>query len=242
MSFSVPAPLQSEPAPGPLQAVFWDMDGTIVDTEPYWISAEKDLVHSYGGSWTDADAEAMVGQALTFSAGLLQNAGVPLSIREIIDRLIGQVTEQVRREVPWRPGARELLAELAENGVPCVLVTMSEAVLAREICSRLPAGTFSFLVTGDMVRQGKPHPEPYQLAFDRLAEQVPGLAKDRVVAIEDSFPGVTSATAAGLVTLGVPHFLPLPPDDGRHEWDTLAGKTAADLTSLLAPATAEAAR
>ncbi|MDK1358839.1 HAD family hydrolase [Arthrobacter sp. zg-Y1219] len=242
MSSSVQAPLQTEPAPGPLQAVLWDMDGTIVDTEPYWIAAEKDLVHSYGGSWTDSDAEAMVGQALTFSAGLLQNAGVPLSIREIIDRLIGQVTEQVRREVPWRPGARELLGELSASGIPCVLVTMSEAVLAEEICRRLPAGTFSFLVTGDMVRQGKPHPEPYELAFSRLAEQLPDLAKDRVVAIEDSFPGVTSARAAGLVTLGVPHFLPLPPDASRHEWETLAGKTAADLASLLSTANAGAAR
>lgn len=242
MSSSVPAPLQTEPASGPLQAVLWDMDGTIVDTEPYWISAEKELVRSYGGSWTDADAEAMVGQALTYGAGLLQQAGVPLSIRDIINRLIGQVTEQVRREVPWRPGARELLAELAEAGIPCVLVTMSEPILADEVCSRLPAGTFSFSVTGDMVRKGKPDPEPYQLAFDRLAEQIPGLDKNRVVAVEDSLPGVTSARAAGLVTLGVPHFLPLPPDDGRHEWDTLAGRTAADLSSLLTPAAAEAGR
>ena len=241
MSSTVPALLQTEPENGPLQAVLWDMDGTIVDTEPYWIQAEKDLVHSYGGSWTDSDAEAMIGQALTYSAGLLQNAGVRLGIRDIIDRLIGAVVEQVRREVPWRPGARELLAELAEAGTPCVLVTMSETILAEEVCSRLPAGTFSFLVTGDMVRQGKPHPEPYQLAFDRLAAHIPGLAKDRVVAIEDSFPGVTSARAAGLVTLGVPHFLPLPPDDSRHEWDTLAGKTAADVAALVRTA-AEAVR
>ncbi|WP_329609405.1 HAD family hydrolase [Arthrobacter sp. ATA002] len=122
---------------------------------------------------------------------------------------------------------------MAAAGTPCVLVTMSEAALAEEVCSRLPAGTFSFLVTGDMVSRGKPHPEPYQLAFDRLAAQIPGLAKGRVLAIEDSFPGVTSARAAGLVTLGVPHFVPLPPDDSRHEWDTLAGKTAADLASLV---------
>jgi HAD superfamily hydrolase (TIGR01509 family) len=242
MSSTAPAPQETEPANGPLQAVLWDMDGTIVDTEPYWIQAEKDLVHSYGGSWTTSDAEAMIGQALTFSAGLLQSAGVPLTVREIIDHLISRVTEQVRREVPWRPGSRELLAELAGAGIPCVLVTMSEAVLAEEVSKRLPAGTFSFLVTGDMVQQGKPHPEPYQLAFDRLAAQVPGLSKDRVVAIEDSLPGVTSARAAGLVTLGVPHFLPLPPDEGRHEWETLAGKTAADLASLVSASVSGAAR
>ena len=117
MSSSVPSALQVPSASGPLQAVLWDMDGTIVDTEPYWIQAEKDLVHSYGGSWTDSDAEAMVGQALTFGAGLLQNAGVPLTVREIIDRLIGEVTVKVRKQVPWRPGARELLSELKEEGI-----------------------------------------------------------------------------------------------------------------------------
>ena len=242
MSSSVPKAQQICPAPGPLQAVLWDMDGTIVDTEPYWIQAEKDLVRSYGGSWTDSDAEAMVGQALTYSASLLQNAGVPLTAREIIDRLIGEVTAKVRKQVPWRPGARELLAELGDTGIPCVMVTMSEPVLANEVCGQLPAGTFSFVITGDMVQQGKPHPEPYQLAFDRLSELVPDLSKDRVVAIEDSLPGVTSARAAGLVTLGVPHFLPLPPDEGRHDWDTLAGRTAADLTFLVSAASAGASR
>ncbi|MFJ7749579.1 HAD family hydrolase [Arthrobacter sp. NPDC097144] len=242
MSSSVPSALQVPSASGPLQAVLWDMDGTIVDTEPYWIQAEKDLVHSYGGSWTDSDAEAMVGQALAFGAGLLQNAGVPLTVREIIDRLIGEVTVKVRKQVPWRPGARELLSELKEEGIPCVMVTMSEPILANEVCSQLPAGTFSFVVTGDMVSRGKPHPEPYELAFDRLSGLVPDLSKERVVAIEDSLPGVTSARAAGLVTLGVPHFLPLPPDDGRHEWDTLGGRTAADLASLVSGATAGASR
>lgn len=230
------------PATGPLQAVFWDMDGTIVDTEPYWIQAEKDLVRSHGGSWTTKEAEGIVGQALTYSAGLLQQAGVDLSVREIIDHLIGKVTDQVRRSVPWRPGARELLADLSGRGIPCVLVTMSETLLAAEIRGQLPPDTFAFMVTGDMVERGKPDPEPYQLAFDRLSERIPGLAKDRVVAIEDSLPGVTSAQAAGLVTLGVPHFLPLPDDDGRRIWDTLAGRSAADLAGLLADIPTEAAR
>ncbi len=242
MSSSVPNALQIDLRSGPLQAVLWDMDGTIVDTEPYWIQAEKDLVAAYGGSWTDSDAEAMVGQALTYGAGMLQNAGVPLTIREIIDRLISQVTANVRAQIPWRPGARELLAELLEAGIPCVLVTMSEPVLANEVCRQLPAGTFEFVVTGDMVQQGKPHPEPYELAFERLSALVPDLAKDRVVAVEDSLPGVTSAGAAGLVTLGVPHFLPLPPDEGRHEWETLAGRSAADLASLVTSAAAGAPR
>lgn len=223
---------------GPLQAVFWDMDGTIVDTEPYWIQAEKDLVAAHGGTWTDEEAEELVGQALTFSAHRLQQAGVDLSAEAIISTLTDRVARQVRTDVPWRPGARELLEELADSGIPCSMVTMSTAVLARAIAAHLPEGTFRFLVTGDMVERGKPHPEPYQLAFDELAQSVPGLVKSRCIAIEDSYPGYTSARAAGLTALAVPHFIPLPPDPDRIEWTTLAGRSVSDLQALTALSTA----
>ena len=113
-----------------LQAVLWDMDGTIVDTEPYWIRAEKELVESFGGTWTTEQATALVGQALEYSAGQLQQAGVELGIREIIGHLTDRVAAEVRAAVPWRPGARELLAALREEGVPCAMVTMSETLLA----------------------------------------------------------------------------------------------------------------
>jgi HAD superfamily hydrolase (TIGR01509 family) len=218
-----------------LQGVLWDMDGTIVDTEPYWIRAEMDLVESYGGTWTMDQATALVGQALTFSAGRLQQAGVDLGIRAIIDLLTDRVAADVRTEVPWRPGARELLEALRHEGIPCAMVTMSESLLANAVASRLPEGTFSHLVTGDRVSAGKPDPEAYQLGFDLLAADHPGLTKDRVVAIEDSLPGVTSALAAGLVTLAVPHFVPLPPDDRRTDWDSLEGRSPADLAKLLVP-------
>lgn len=238
---SVQAPLHHDPrdedstrseAQG-LQAVLWDMDGTIVDTEPFWIRAEKELVEAHGGTWTPEQALELVGQALQYSAAQLQRAGVRLGIREIIDHLTEQVAARVRAGTPWRPGARELLAALHDDGIPCALVTMSEPLLAGAVADQLPEGTFSHLVTGDRVRQGKPDPEAYQLGFDLLAADHPGLAKHRVVAIEDSLPGVTSALAAGVVTLAVPHIGTLPPDARRSDWDTLAGRTPADLAGLL---------
>jgi HAD superfamily hydrolase (TIGR01509 family) len=222
--------VRSRPA---LQGVLWDMDGTIVDTEPYWIRAEKALVEAHGGTWTHEQATLLVGQALEYSAGQLQLAGVDLGIREIIDHLTERVTADVRAEVPWRPGARELLAALRADGVPCAMVTMSELSLASAVAGNLPEGTFAHLITGDRVSAGKPHPEAYQLGFDLLAADVPGLDKECVVAIEDSLPGVTSALAAGLVTLAVPHFVPLPADPRRTDWTTLEGRTPADLQGLL---------
>jgi HAD superfamily hydrolase (TIGR01509 family) len=216
-----------------LHAVLWDMDGTLVDTEPYWIEAETELVESFGGTWSYELGRTLVGNALPSSAAVLQQAGVELPVRDIIDRLITAVIERVRHRIPWRPGARELLAELREAGIPTALVTMSEKALAEEVVAALPPDSFRLLVTGDMVVHGKPHPEPYQRAFDALSAELPELRKDRAVALEDSVPGATSAQAAGLVTVAIPHVVPVPAAAGRILWSTLAHKGIADLERLL---------
>ena len=217
----------------PLKAVLWDMDGTIVDTEPYWIAAEHALVEAHGGTWSHDQAMQLVGQSLTFSAGLLQEAGVELEIREIIDTLTGAVVSSVQRQVPWRPGARELLEELHLAGVRCALVTMSEGPLARQVVDSLPRPYFEVLITGDTVTQGKPHPEAYLTAVERLQDADPDLAIHHCVALEDSVPGVSAAVASGVATVAVPHIVPLPEDEGYTLWDSLAGRTVADLESLL---------
>jgi HAD superfamily hydrolase (TIGR01509 family) len=210
------------------------MDGTIVDTEPYWIEAEHALVAAHGGHWSHEKAMQLVGQSLVFSAGLLQEAGVALERREIIDILTEHVIDQVRESVPWRPGARELLEELHTAGVRCVLVTMSEAPLAREIVAALPRPYFDFLVTGDTVTQGKPHPEAYLTAVGLLQQQDPGLGLHHCIALEDSKPGVAAAVASGVPTVAIPHIAPLPHDPRHALWDTLAGRTVADLEELVA--------
>ncbi|HYH11405.1 MAG TPA: hypothetical protein VD789_03535, partial [Thermomicrobiales bacterium] len=73
-----------------LKAVFFDHDGTLVDTEPYWIEAELLLPRRFGATWTEADSIAAVGSPMPETARLLQAAGVPLTIEEIIDDLCGQ--------------------------------------------------------------------------------------------------------------------------------------------------------
>jgi HAD superfamily hydrolase (TIGR01509 family) len=223
------------PAAQPLlKAVLWDMDGTIVDTEPYWIEAEHGLVEAHGGTWSHEQAMQLVGQSLVHSAGILQRAGVRLEVREIIDTLTAQVISRVRQHVPWRPGARELLDELFTSGVRCALVTMSETPLAREIVASLPRPYFEFLVTGDTVTQGKPHPEAYLKAMELLQRQDPGLTAAHCVALEDSAPGVAAAVASGAVTVAIPHIVPLPEDPRRAMWDSLDNRTVADLEELVA--------
>jgi HAD superfamily hydrolase (TIGR01509 family) len=201
-----------------LDAVLWDMDGTIVDTEPYWMEAEHALVAEHGGTWTTADAYALVGNPLLVSAAYLQEHGsVDLPAADIVDVLQSHVVRRVGEQLPWRPGARELLAELVQRRVRCALVTMSWAPLADAVLAHVPAGTFDVVVTGDQVTDGKPHPEPYLRAMDLLGTE-PG----RCVAIEDSPPGLASAEAAGVPTIAVAHLVPIAEAPGRTRVTSLA--------------------
>ncbi|MEZ2391580.1 HAD family hydrolase [bacterium RCC_150] len=217
-----------------VKAVLWDMDGTLVDTEPYWIAAERFLVESFGGIWTHEQAMQLVGQSLMHSAGILQAAGVNMDKRDIVDTLSAQVIDRIRVEVPWRPGARELLDELHKAGIRCALVTMSEGPMAREVVANLAKPYFEFLVTGDMVSRGKPDPEAYLTAVERLRMSDTEVTVDNCVALEDSIPGVAAALASGVVTVGIPHQMPLPGDDRRATWPSLLGRRVADLEALVA--------
>lgn len=227
---AVPATTTTKPE---LKAVLWDMDGTLVDTEPYWIAAEIDLVTAHGGTWEHADAMKLVGSALTNTAVVLQQAGVQLSVREIIDQLTAAVIAGIRTALPWRPGARELLHELHSRGIRCALVTMSERAMALEVVNALDHDYFEFLVTGEEVAHGKPHPEPYLKAVALLHESDPTLGIANCAAFEDSVPGVASAMASGVATIAIPHAVPLPEDDRRTTWSTLAGKTYDDVKAAL---------
>jgi HAD superfamily hydrolase (TIGR01509 family) len=203
-------------------AVLWDMDGTLVDTEPYWIDAEFALADRHGGSWSQEHALRLVGKDLLDSGRYIrEHMGIDLRPAQVVEELLDDVVTHVRREVPWRPGARELLASLVEAGVPCALVTMSYTRFVEPILEHLPPGTFSAVVTGDTVARGKPHPEPYLVA----ARELDVLASE-CLAIEDSPTGAASAEAAGCRVLCVPLHVPVPPGPGRVFVDSLVGLSA----------------
>ncbi|HSO64191.1 MAG TPA: HAD family phosphatase [Ornithinibacter sp.] len=209
-------------------AVLWDMDGTLVDTEPYWIAAEHEIVEEHGGTWSDEFAHQLVGNDLLVSATFIKdNSAVEWEPERIIDELLLRVIARVREHVPWRPGARELLEALRAQGVPSALVTMSWRSLADAVLEALPDDTFAVVVTGDEVSHGKPHPEPYRAAARQL-----GVSPQDCVAIEDSPTGVRSAVAAGVPTLAVPHVVAVPEMAGAVHLDTLAGLTPPRVAEL----------
>ncbi|HYN30694.1 MAG TPA: HAD family phosphatase [Dermatophilaceae bacterium] len=210
-------------------AVLWDMDGTLVDTEPYWLEAEHGVVEQHGGTWGPEYAAQLVGSDLLVSAAFIREHGnVPWTPERIVDELLGRVVARVRDHVPWRPGARELLEDLRASGVPTALVTMSWRSLADAVLGALPEGSFAAVVTGDEVAHGKPHPAPYLAAARTL-----GVEPGDCVAIEDSPTGVRSAVAAGVPTIAVPNAVAVPVIRGAVHVPSLRGLRAADLLVLL---------
>lgn len=212
-------------------AVLWDMDGTLVDTEPYWIAAELALVTEHGGRWTEADALALVGNSLLYAGRYIkEQAGVDLEPAEIVEQLLDSVVEQVEQHVPWRPGALELLADLNRCQVPCALVTMSYRRFVDPVLAALPAGSFEEVVTGDVVTRGKPDPEPYLKAAHGL-----GVRPGDCLAIEDSNTGARSAVAAGCGTvLVVANHVPVLEGERRIILDSLVGLRASALPRFAA--------
>lgn len=211
-------------------AVLWDMDGTLVDTEPYWMATETELMAAHGLKWTHEQAMLMVGNELTTSADIMRSFGLPLATDEVVQTLLRGVIERVRESIPFRPGAQELIASLADAHVPMALVTMSYRPLAQAVVDGLPEGTFRTLITGDEVTKGKPDPEPYLTGASAL-----DVAPSACIALEDSVPGMASAIAAGTLTVGIPNHVPLEEQPGAVLVQTLDGLNAQSLGNLVQP-------
>ncbi len=206
-----------------LKAVLWDMDGTLIDTEEYWFAEEAAIVNKYGGTWSTTDAQFLIGKDLMSVGQHLQGLGVPLSPLQIVEQLLAGVRSRMSQQLPWRPGAEQLLHAVRAANIPCALVTMSWSTAVQVFLDALP-GVFQVVITGDRVQRSKPHPEPYLLAAHEL-----GLAPNNCVAIEDSPTGLASAEAAGTRALVVPHILPIPAAPGRSRASSLQ---QVDLTTL----------
>jgi HAD superfamily hydrolase (TIGR01509 family) len=193
-----------------LQAVLCDMDGTLVDTEPYWEVAKLDLAAHHGVPFTTDDTDALVGRSMMITVQAMRNAGVPLEEAEVLAELVEDVAARVHDHIPWLPGAQEFLARMAEEGIPLALVTQAWEPVARQILDA-SNGVLQVLVSGADVTHPKPHPEPYQLAAQRL-----GVDVRQCVAIEDSPAGVESAERAGVPVLVLPGVHPVEAGPNRH--------------------------
>ena len=210
------------------KAVLWDMDGTLIDSEPHWLKSERDLAAKHNATWSEDDGKSLIGLSLSESSKVYkEKLNLEISSDEIIETLTASVSNELAKEIIWRPGAKELLQELRRRKIKTALVTMSLRSMAQQVVDAMGFDAFDVIVAGDDVVHGKPHAEPYLKAAKLL-----GVAPEDCVAFEDSISGILSAEAAGTKAVGIPNVLTIPNREGRILWETLEGKTMKDLRDL----------
>ena len=194
-------------------AVLWDMDGTLIDTEPYWIRCEHELVAAYGGRWTDEDATSIVGFDLLDAAEVIRTrGGVPLRPHDIVEKLSAAVTALAAPTHPVATGSSRAARRPQAARRP---VRPRHDVVAANSPTRssrqLPPG---LVPDRDHRRHGDERQAPSRaVPPGRRGARVDPLA---CVAIEDSPTGIASAEAAGCVVVGVRNLLPIP--EAPHAW------------------------
>lgn len=209
----------NERAPSAPDAVIFDNDGLLLDTESVWTRAERDLFERHQVEFTAAHKRELVGTSAKIAGGILERRlGEPGRAAALIDELNELVIAELEHGVEAMIGARELLHRLRERGTPLGLV--SNSPLRFVLRSLEIAGfhdRFDVVLSAHEVTAPKPSPEPYLEACRRLGVE-PGPS---VVALEDSPTGVAAARAAGLTVIGVPSLDGIALEEAHHIAESL---------------------
>lgn len=211
-----------------LQAVLFDMDGTLINSEPYWLISERALMARYGHTWTDYDQAYCIGGPLPkVGAYMSQLAGGAEDAIYFEEELVRLVAEQFTKGLEFMPGAKELVENLSINGVPLALVSASPRLLVDSAIALLPKGTFVTSVSSQDVKVSKPDPESYLLAADHL-----GVDIKNCLVLEDSKTGIDAGLSSGAVVIGIPHIITYPESARLHIRKDLVGLTVHDLERI----------
>ncbi|TCD54236.1 HAD family phosphatase [Alloscardovia theropitheci] len=180
-------------------AVMWDMDGTLINSEPYWGESEEALLARAGKEWDPNIAKTLQGASLAFVAEYMQKAGVPdLSAEEIIEFMVDYVYRKEVERLPWTAGVTDVLTMVRDADIPQYLVTSSPEPMARNLVEQAPEGSLHGYICNETPVPHKPSPEPYLLAAQKLGVDI----KDCLI-FEDSVPGLTAAGKSGAAWVSV---------------------------------------
>ncbi|NLF63833.1 MAG: HAD family phosphatase [Chloroflexi bacterium] len=188
-----------------MRAVIFDVDGLMVDSEPLSRQAWDEVLRDYDCSMDDLVYHRIVGQRTRDSARIVRDAySLPLTADDLAAAKTARWEMIWRRGLPPMPGLMALHEELAARGVPWAVATSSPHLYAEAVLQQLGlAPTRGAVAAGDEVPHGKPAPDIYLLAAERL-----GIAPEQCLALEDSVPGARAAQAAGMCVVVVPNGVP----------------------------------
>jgi HAD superfamily hydrolase (TIGR01509 family) len=191
-----------------VDAVIFDLDGVLLDSETVWDDARRELVARAGGTWrSDATREMMGMSSPEWSAYLRDRLGVPLSAEQISSAVVASVDRRYTERLPLTPGACEAVARVADRWPLGLASSSNRPIIERFLDTSGLRPRFAATVSSEEVGRGKPAPDVYLAAATHL-----GAVAERCVAIEDSTNGIRAATAARMKVVAVPnrHFPPTP--------------------------------
>lgn len=214
-----------------IDAVVFDMDGVIVDSEQVWDDVRQIYTREAGGTFTEAATRAMMGMSSPeWSRYMSESLGVPGTPEEINADIVERMLVRYGEEPPLIPGAVDAVRRIATRW-PLAIASSSNPELIEVVLRAAGLDSlFRTTVSSQEVARGKPAPEVYLEAARRL-----GVEPGRCAAVEDSHAGIRSAKAAGMLVLAVPnpHF---PPDDeALAQADVVLGSIAELQPESIAP-------
>ena len=184
-------------------AVFFDMDGLMVDSEPEWLQSEIDVTAPYGYTWLEEDQIACLGGPLSrVGQYMFDKCGQQNSPEFFTQSLIDTQAAKMRGNTPTMPGAVELVRELQSHGVKTALVSASPRNIVDAVLDNLGHDLFPFSISSDDVVNTKPHPDGYLKAAAISQSEI-----DNCLIFEDSLTGMKAATSSGAFLIAVPHLV-----------------------------------
>ena len=207
-----------------VEAVIFDLDGVLVDSETIWDEARRNLVARAGGTWSPQATRDMMGMSSReWSAYLHERLGVSLPASQISRDVAATVDQRYATQLPLFPGARDTVVRVAGAWPVALASSSNRTIIERFLDASRLRSYFAATVSSEEVAHGKPAPDVYLAAAERL-----GANPRACVAIEDSTNGLRAAAAAAMTVIAVPnaHFPPTP------EALALATFVAPELTSV----------